>query len=211
VRTVDGVTGTRRRRADAELTRQAIFRATNLLVQDRHGLDFKLADVAEAAGIGAATVYRHFSSVHQLCVELHRSIYDELSSDFERITAESTGLRRFLSVCDHWVTSSVDWGAVAAYVRRGEGYLQQLRRGDPLVVRFHASLDTAVRGLVADGIIPEQDHDYAIMMWITMFDERAIFDLRTTLGWTDERIARTLSRHVLAVLTTDVEHYTTRL
>jgi hypothetical protein len=73
-----------------------------------------------------------------------------------------------------------------------------VRAGDPPTSALHAALAPVVDELVADGVIPKQDTDYAVLLWITLFDERVIVDLGTGLGWPPGRIAGALSASLLA-------------
>jgi AcrR family transcriptional regulator len=60
---VDGTTPTRPERADAAANRQRVLRAAAELFASRDPRDITMGEVASAAGVGRATLYRRFSSV----------------------------------------------------------------------------------------------------------------------------------------------------
>ena len=78
------------------------------------------------------------------------------------------------------------------------GFLERVAAGDPPTSALHAKLAPVVEELVVAGVIPRRDPDYAVLLWITVFDERVIVDLAETLAWRAERIARTLTASLMA-------------
>lgn len=186
------------RRDSAEM-RDRLLDAAGLLLAER-GPAFTLPDLARAAGVASATVYRHFADVHDVHQEFFFRLTDRLVTDLGRISARANGRRRFEAICDRWAATAMLWGRAAANIRSGEGFLARVRRGDPPPSALYDVLSPTVDELVAEGIIPAQDTDYAVLLWITIFDERVIVDLSGTLGWPTRRIGRSLAASVLGAL-----------
>lgn len=53
---------------------------------------------------------------------------------------------------------------------------------------------------VEETVIPDQDPDYATLLWATLFDERMLVDLTSTLGWRSDEVADALSTQLMAAL-----------
>jgi TetR/AcrR family transcriptional repressor of mexCD-oprJ operon len=92
-----------------ERTEAAILEtATRVLAQRR---DASMIDIANAAGVGRATLYRYFPTREQLLDALHAAATEELASRIEDANVAGTdfeeGLRRLLravlTVADHYV------------------------------------------------------------------------------------------------------------
>ena len=67
----------RRRRADAERNREKLLDAASALVMEGRG-ELSLAAVAERAGVGIGTLYRHFHSRDALLAGLYRNEVERL-------------------------------------------------------------------------------------------------------------------------------------
>jgi AcrR family transcriptional regulator len=186
-------------RRDAAATRERLLDAAGLLLSER-GTAFTLPDLARASGVATATVYRHFSDVHDVHHEFYYRLIDELVADLARISTRARGLRRFDAICDRWAALASQWGRAATHIRSAEGFLARAHRGDPPTSALLRALTPAVEELVEDKVIPEQDVEYAVLLWVTVFDERVIVDLSTSLRWPTKRIARALSQAVLGAL-----------
>jgi hypothetical protein len=65
---------------------------------------------------------------------------------------------------------------------------------------LYSALAPILAALIEGGVLPEQDIEYAVLVWITLFDERVIVDLRTAKGWSSRHIARQLGATVLSAL-----------
>lgn len=186
-------------RADTLRTRKHLLDVLGRLLEER-GLDISLPDLAKEAGVATATVYRHFDDLHDLREEFYRSTISNLISQFEEALETSRGRTAFDRICSTWVTTAASWARAVTFIRSAEGYLERVRREDEVVTRLHRLLTTVIGQLVQDGDLPAQDVDYAVLMWITLFDERVLVDLETSLGWTWERISRHLSATLIAAL-----------
>jgi AcrR family transcriptional regulator len=63
-----------------------------------HGLDIGVDEIARRAGVGVATLYRHFPAKTDLVLAVLHRVVDELAADVPRIAAESPApLREFLT------------------------------------------------------------------------------------------------------------------
>ncbi|KAA9162604.1 TetR/AcrR family transcriptional regulator [Amycolatopsis acidicola] len=180
-------------RRDTARTRDRLLDTAGRLLAER-GLAFSLPDLAKAGGVATATVYRHFEDIRDVHREFYYRLIDQLVAALKAVPGDGT--RRFADTCARWVELAQHWGRAATRIRSPEGFLERVRAGDPPTSELHAALAPVVRELIASGEIPDQDTDYAILVWITLFDERVIVDL-TELGWPVSRIAQTLSASVL--------------
>src|SRR5947209_15003913 len=96
-------------RADARRNRERVLEAARACFA-RDGVDAQMDDVAECAGVGVGTVYRHFAT--------KEALVDELARDyFERQVALA---RDSLEVED-------PWEAFSGYVRNGAALLAENR------------------------------------------------------------------------------------
>lgn len=73
-------------RADADRNRRAILAAADLVFAER-GFDVPLAEIAVAAGVGRATLYRHFSTRTDLAFAL----FERNMHEFREFAAAQTG------------------------------------------------------------------------------------------------------------------------
>lgn len=187
-------------RSDTQRTRDRMLDAMEVLLEE-HGLDFSLPDLAREAGVATATVYRHFDDLADLRAAFYERVVATLVAEFESLALRYRGLALFEQICFAWVDLSRSWAKAATFIRSAEGYLERVRAGDPLVVALHErALGVAIDQLIEDGAIPRQDRDYAILLWITIFDERVVVDLTSTLAWSIERVAAVLQASLLAAL-----------
>jgi AcrR family transcriptional regulator len=190
---------TRMRRDTAE-TRDRLLDAAGELLAER-GTAFTLPDLARASGVATATVYRHFPGVHDVFAEFYQRLIDELVDELGGLSARTRGRPRFEAACARWVALAAHWGRAATHIRSADGFLERVRHGDPPTSALFGVLAPIVEELVADGLLPPQDVEYAVLVWVTMLDERVIVDLSSSLGWSTRRIGRTLAASVLAALT----------
>lgn len=186
-------------RSDTQRTRNRLLDVLGHLLETQ-GLDVSLPDLAREAGVATATVYRHFDDVHELREEFYRRFVDSLVSEVALLLETYQGLELFQRISQTWVDVASTWARAATFIRSAEGYLERVHAGDLLVSRLDGVLRPVFVQLVRDGVIPEQDLDYAVLIWVTMFDERVLVDLESSLGWSPSTTARTLSTTVLAAL-----------
>ncbi|MFC4115193.1 TetR/AcrR family transcriptional regulator [Nonomuraea zeae] len=196
----EGKTARRPMRKDTAQTRDRLLDAAGRLLTER-GTAFTLPDLARASGVATATVYRHFGDVHDVHREFYYRLMGELVEDLEKISVRAHGRQRFEAVCALWSDLATSWGRAATHIRSAEGFLERVRRGDPPTSALYGALAPVLGELVTEHEIPEQNVEYAVLLWVTVFDERVIVDLSTTLGWSPRRIGRTLAQTVLTALT----------
>lgn len=184
-----------RLRRDTARTRDRLLDAAGELLAER-GPGFSLPDLARASGVATATVYRHFGDVRDVHQEFYYRLIHGLVAELAAIPpGRSTA--RFERIGERWVDVAIDWGRAATRIRSSEGFLERVTAGDPPTTLLYTTLAPMVGELVEDEVIPEQDLDYAVLLWITMFDERVIVDL-AALKWPPRRISRTISASLLA-------------
>lgn len=187
------------RRSDARRTRDRLLDAAAELLES-DGQHFTLPDLARQAGVGTATVYRHFADVADLLLALEVQSIQALTAAISSVGAALGAGERFQTICTLWVGRSSREAAPVRFLRSPEGVLERAHRGDPSITALVEVLDDAVSALVTEEILPEQDLIAAVLVWITLFDERTVVDLSRTHGWTTHRIADYLSRAVLGAL-----------
>jgi AcrR family transcriptional regulator len=186
-------------RRDARESREALLDAVGRIVAVQ-GQAFGLPDVAREAGLGMATVYRHFADVPQLLEEYQARVIRDLTGALRGVPRDLDARQRFRLMCGLWVDKAHQWGPAAVRIRSHRGVLQRLHHGDPRIAELYATLEPVVRAMVAEGQIPPQPLDYAVLMWVTIFDERVILELRQVLHWSKGRTAARLASAALAVL-----------
>jgi AcrR family transcriptional regulator len=86
-----------RLRSDARRNRRRLLEAAREVMRE-HGLEASLGEIARRAGVGNATLYRHFPTREVLC----EAVFAEYGSDLERIR------ERVLRVPDPW-DALVSW------------------------------------------------------------------------------------------------------
>lgn len=183
-----------RLRRDTARTRDRLLDVAGELLAES-GVGFSLPDLARASGVATATVYRHFDDVRDVHSEFYYRLIDELVAELTGIT--SRGTERFNTIGRRWVDLAIQWGRAATRIRSSEGFLERVAAGDPPTSALYAALAPVVEELVESGAIPKQDLNYAVLLWITVFDERVIVDL-AELDWPPRRISRALSASLLA-------------
>ncbi|MBV1855597.1 TetR/AcrR family transcriptional regulator [Catellatospora tritici] len=99
-----GVATPRPLRADARRNRERILAAANTVYAE-HGSGIQMDVVAQQAGVGVGTLYRHFPEKEALLVELASYRFRECVTEADRALAEPD-----------------TWGAVEGFVRRIADY-----------------------------------------------------------------------------------------
>ncbi|MET3806599.1 AcrR family transcriptional regulator [Nakamurella sp. UYEF19] len=186
-------------RSDARRTRDRLLDAAAELLEST-GRHFTLPDLARRAGVGTATAYRHFDDVADALAAVEVRSIQALTAAIDAIPAASGARRRYDDICALWVGRSTRESAAARFLRSPEGVLQRADRGDPSITALVGALSVAVDDLVAAGEAPAQDTAAAVLIWITLFDERTVIDLARTHGWTTHRITDYLGAAVLGAL-----------
>lgn len=173
-------------RADAVKNREQLIKAAQTLF-DEIGVDaVTTAMVANKAGVGKGTLYRHFpNGISELC----QVLLDESQRDLQ-----NRALRQFRSggsPADHLVWFLVE---VLAFVEGHRPLLVTMEDSGPgLAHPAHWWWMQTIRGLLGQ-IRPTIDLDYAADVLYLMLDPRTIQFQRETRGYTVERIADALAQ-----------------
>lgn len=189
----------RKLRKDTQRTRNRILDALGDLIR-REGVDFSLPDLARESGVATATVYRHFDDARELRDEYYLRSVNQLMVQLEGAGADLYGLDLYVEVCRRWVDAVAPWARTGTLIRSSEGFLERARAGNDLILRLRGLLGRVLDQLAADGVIPEQNHEYATLLWITLFDERVIVDLTAVLEWDLDEVSARLGRSLLGAL-----------
>ena len=91
----------RRRRADAERNREKLLDAASALVMEGQG-ELSLAAVAERAGVGIGTLYRHFHSRDALLAALYRNEVERLQAAAETLAKDLPPLEALKAWLDRY-------------------------------------------------------------------------------------------------------------
>jgi AcrR family transcriptional regulator len=110
-------------RKDALRSRRAILDAAADLLRDRDSASF--AEIAHAAGVGQATVYRHFADHRALLTELAEESMDRLE---ERFRAEPLSPDSFETLIRLMVSDELRLQGLMTAIRAGEVSEQQVER-----------------------------------------------------------------------------------
>lgn len=186
-------------RADTQRTRDRLLDATGRLTE-RKGLDFTLPELAREAGVSTATVYRHFEALQELRLEFYHRSLSGLLADLEELLDKYEGFRLFDVICGQILEHFEVWGRPASILRSTRGYLERYRDGDSLVVQHYGLLERVLVNLIDRGIVPEQDHETAVLVWATIFDERVYLDFRFGKGLSAQETTRVMGATVLSFL-----------
>jgi len=131
-------------RKDAARNRELILEAARDLFQQR-GLSASLNDIAHHAGVGVATVYRHFPDKDQLVEGLFEQRIEDLVTRMEQALADPDpwhGLTSFIryscdmQACDHGIKDLLTGGHVGLQ-RISKIRARLMPMGEELVRRAH--------------------------------------------------------------------------
>ncbi|MEV0901726.1 TetR/AcrR family transcriptional regulator [Actinoplanes sp. NPDC049802] len=189
----------RPRRGDARLRRAALLAAVGELLAER-GPGFSLAEAAGLAGVSTATAYRNFSDTASAVDAFFAELIADLLEAFDRLPEATDPLDGVRAVCREWVAQASRWGAAAVHIRSPRGVLARRGAEDSFVGGLYERLARLVEAAIESGGVPRQDVRFAVLMWVTIFDERVVVDLTRTLGWSAEEAAEHLTGALLRVL-----------
>ena len=120
-------TPARARRADARRNEAALLAAASAVFV-RSGIEAPIREIASAAGVGIATIYRHFPSRAELVVAVYRHQVQELADAAPALLAAETSPIRGLT---RWVDLFID------FLVTKHGLAAALRSGDPEFEALH--------------------------------------------------------------------------
>lgn len=186
-------------RKDAQRTRDRLVTATGELLE-ASGPDFTLPELARHAGVGTATVYRHFTDTAEAHDEFERYTVNGLVEIIEDLPVDLPAREYFRRICVAWVRRSQDEVAAARFIRSPQGFLERSGNEEPPLHTLAGDLRSALGKLVDAELIPDQDLDIAALLWVTLFDERVVVDLTRSRGWDAAKIAGFLATSLLGAL-----------
>lgn len=170
-------------RADAVKNRVLLLETAQRLFAE-HGVDaVTMSDVAEAAGVGKGTLYRHFANKIELC----QVIIDQDQRDLQNRTLAR--LRGGGSPSEN-----LEWflREVVAFVSRNQAFVFAASGLVPNVDHpAHVWWRQTIRGLLMR-IQPNLDADYLADVFFIMLDPRTINYQITARGFSFEQVADSL-------------------
>lgn len=190
---MDGASERTPTRSDAVRSRVALTDAVERLLRDGR-VDFSIPELASEAGLGVATAYRHFPAPSDALHAYYQRAAGELVASFADIDDDVDPLERFQTHCDQWVVQAQNWGPAVRHIRSHQGFIERLNAGDPSIVGLYTALDAVLQALVEAGRMPASDRRVAVLLWITIFDERVVYDLEHHHGWSAQQIIDHLSQ-----------------
>lgn len=148
-------------RSDAQRNRGRLLQSAAEVLREQ-GLDASLDEISRRAGVGNATLYRHFPSREELLEAVYLEQVDARRQSFERSLAMSDGWRAlthyFEEACDFFATD--------------HGLADLLTRGmprSPMLDEMRDSCQSILRALLdrarAEGSVRE-DIEQTDLMWI---------------------------------------------
>ncbi|BCY11479.1 TetR/AcrR family transcriptional regulator [Actinoplanes sp. L3-i22] len=120
--------GERPRRADARRNEQALLDAAAAVFVDA-GVEVPIRDIAVRAGVGTATIYRHFPTRADLIVAVYRHQVEHLAGAGPALSASAAGPYAALRA---WIDLFVD------FVVTKQGLARVLQSEDPCYDPLHA-------------------------------------------------------------------------
>lgn len=167
--------------------------------------DFSIPELASEAGVGVATAYRHVATPSEALQAYSDRAVGQLRDALSGIDRGLDPVERFRLHCTNWVAQATDWGPAVRHIRSPEGYIERLNKGDRAINGLHAMLDRVLADLVDNGLMPATDPVFAVLLWITIFDERVVYDLAEHQHWSADKIAEHLGRATANALRIDLD------
>ncbi len=168
-------------RADAVKNRRLLLDTARRLFDERGVEVVCMSDIAEAAGVGKGTLYRHFANKGELC----HALLDDDQRDLQEHTLER--LRTF-----HEPLQNLRWflPEVLAFVERNSPLLRAgMIDADGIILDqpAHRWWRQTIRGLL-QAMHVQGDIDYFSDVLYTMLDVNVFYYQRHALGYSFERI-----------------------
>ncbi|MFB8279263.1 TetR/AcrR family transcriptional regulator [Nocardia colli] len=186
-------------RSDAQRSRTVLVDAVgSLLAEGRIG--FSIPELAGAAGVGVATAYRHFPTPQDAMQAFHRRAIEQLLEAFTALDPTPDAVERFHRFCRTWVAQARQWGPAVRHIRSHKGFIERLAAGDPSITAMHDILADVLDALVQQGKTTLDDRTFAVLLWITIFDERVVYDLGAHQAWSAEQVTDRLTRAAAGAL-----------
>ncbi|MFI7669367.1 TetR/AcrR family transcriptional regulator [Nocardia sp. NPDC049526] len=179
-------------RSDAQRSRSVLVDAVGSLL-DEGRIGFSIPELAAEAGVGVATAYRHFATPQDAMQAFHRRAIEQLLEAFAAIDPALDPIERFQRFCRTWVDQARRWGPAVRHIRSHKGFIERLAAGDESITALHNILADVLEALVHQGKTTQPDLTYAVLLWITIFDERVVYDLTVFQHWSAARVTDQLS------------------
>ncbi|WP_036567564.1 TetR/AcrR family transcriptional regulator [Nocardia sp. BMG51109] len=186
-------------RSDAQRSRVLLLDAVRTLLQSGR-VGFSMPELAGEAGVGVATAYRHFPTPQDAMQAFHRRAIEQLIAALAAVDPGPDPVRRFHDCCRTWVEQATQWGPAVRYIRSSKGFVERLSAGDESITALHDHLAGVLDSLARDGKTAEYDLTYAVLLWITIFDERVVYDLTEHRHWSVAEVTDHLTRAVAGAL-----------
>ncbi|WP_225727587.1 MULTISPECIES: TetR/AcrR family transcriptional regulator [unclassified Nocardia] len=191
--------GPAKTRSDAQRSIAMLIDAVGGLLESGR-LGFSVPELAGAAGVGVATAYRHFPTPLDAMQAFHRRAIEQLVAALGAIDPAAEPTARFHDFCRVWVAEAMRWGPAVRHIRSNKGFIERLDAGDESITALHDILADVLGSLVAQDEAASFEATYAVLLWITVFDERVIYDLTVCRGWSPERVTDRLTAAVAGAL-----------
>jgi AcrR family transcriptional regulator len=183
------LTENRPTRADAVKNRALLLETAQRLFEVQGVDSVSMSAVAEAAGVGKGTLYRHFTNKTELCLALldkdQRELQERSFAYFREEPDPRVKLRWFLSQVLTFVVNMREWLAQGAS-HEGESVLEH---------PAHSWWRQTISGLLAQMRIPG-DREYKTDLLYIMISAHAIEFQMNARGYSRERIERGLDELV---------------
>lgn len=181
-------------RRDSRDTRERLVLGVADLVREHGSAPDRLADLAHVAGVSVSTAYRYFSSIDDAVRAYVLRLPEHAAEGFRR--ADRAGLapeERLHRWNRAWVRACLEHGGAATRLRSPVGFLHRRAEREPAVAYVCDQVETLLAALTADPLP-------ALVVWNAVSDPREVLDLRQTLHWSTEHIARFVTETTLATL-----------
>ncbi len=139
-----GRTGAPRLRADATRNRERIVAAAQEAFVE-FGAEVPLDEIARRAGVGNATLYRHFPDRRELSRSVVLAVFDTMATQAEALLAGASGANGAFDALAQVVHGAVDRNVGALCPMLAEW----MDPGEPELLAAQDRLDTAVEGIIA--------------------------------------------------------------
>jgi len=163
---------TRQPRADAQRNRERILDVAKA-VFTRDGAAASLDEIARQAGIGNATLYRHFPTRYDLIEAVYRSEVEKLTAAEERFAATMPPLEALRSWMLLFIDHVSDKKLIIPAMNTVAGGSTRLLEGSRSSI--HTAFVSSVRRAITSGdLLPETDPDDLVRALVGVFQMTAL-------------------------------------
>lgn len=188
----------RSRAVAVEQTRQRIVAEAIRLFAEQTAAATSMEDVARAAGVSPATVYRHFGDFEALAEACAQTAFhiaevptpEDAVRQFDALPSVEDKLRRFIDISCHCYERAADWLAAERRERHLPAFARTLARED-------AALDAIIRGL-----LQPLGADAVTMAVVKALIDFSFWQLLRSNGVPRSKVGTVMHRLVLDHLTT---------